>query len=1667
MNIKRTLFALLLCAIALPSAVGAQSLEPVSIQLKWFHQFQFAGYYAAKELGYFAEEGLDVELREYGEKGDAIKEVISGRADYGIADTGLLLSRLNGEPVTLVSQIFQHSSLILITMKDSGLRTPFDLADKRLMTRSQSTGDATLWAMVQKVLGSRDKVNWVRHRFNYQDLIDGKVDAMSAYSTDGPYWFLEQGKLVNLLDPRDYGIDFYGDNLFTTDQNLADHPEQVEKVRRAVLKGWKHALEQPDQIIDLILQKYNTQNKSRAYLAFEARQTAELIDLRNFDLGHYEATRFQKIAETYQRLGYTDQNSVPPGFYSDGPELLNEPSTTRISLTEEEKAWVKNNTVKVGIEQWPPFSFVDKAGEVQGQAGGFLRMVAKSTGLKFKIIPDKWDPLLKGLKNKTIDLLPVTYYTDERATYGLFSEPYSFVREFIYVKDGNAEIKSIDDLADKQIAVVKGYGTIPKIRAKYPKATIVETKDLMESIDAVLNGDVAALIEGQMVVEHTIKTNSIIGLRGISQKVFKASPIHFFSRIDEPLLWSILQKGLNAVSEEERRAEKEKWISSAETERDKLHLTPAELGWLYRHETMRLGIDTAWPPFEFLDEEGNHAGISSGYADAVSKRLGITLKVAQGLKWSDVIDKIKVGELDILSALARTPEREAFVNFTKPYIKAPIIIATHKDLSLISEISDLESKTVGVVPGYASTALLRANHPLLKLVEMPDVATLLQALSAGKIEAVVESLWVISYEKDRLGLDNIKVAAPTPYNYELSMAVRKDWPELVPILDKALSSLDKQETNAIKNTWTAVQVQFGLDMKTILTWAVPIGGSAILIILVIVVWNRKLGLEVEERKKAEQKLRESEEVAKAILNTSFQLQGLLKPNGDLIEANAAAMSMIDASKEDVVGVPFWDCPWWSHNPDIQASLRDGVKQTAQGESVKFQAEHHLPDGRIRIVDFRMSPVKDDDGEVVLIVPEGHDITELKEAEEKLRIARDAAEEATKAKATFLATMSHEIRTPMGGVIGMVDLLQQTKMTDDQRQMINTVGDSAHSLLTIINDILDFSKIEAGKLDLEEIPISIRDVVEGAGEALAVNARNKNIGLSVYVDPDIPDALVGDQVRIRQILFNFGSNAIKFTEKGKVLIRADKVPSRAKKQTTVRFQVIDEGIGIPEEAQKKLFQAFSQVDASTTRRFGGTGLGLTICQRLTEIMNGEIGVESVEGEGSTFSATITLPVAKEHTFKSDGHDLAGLNILFAHHDDDMRGLISRYLEHWKATVTTTAEIDKTKPMALAAAKKKAPFDVICVGSGWPIDKQIETVKLLQAEKKLSAARYVIACRGRVKAERKELNNTVYVDSGPVRRADFIRSIAVAAGRASPEVDYDDSEMTLDAGKAPTVAEAEAMGQLILLAEDNLTNQDVIRRQLTMLGYALEIANDGKEALELLETRNFAILLTDCHMPNMDGFELTKTIRASEKDKDVRFPIIAVTASVMKEEVDQCMAAGMDDCLAKPLEMKKLKEMFSKWMPVAEGVAAEAKTKSKTKAKAKAKAKKDLPAEDTTDEPEAKDGSDGGDGPIDPTALKSVFGDDEATFKEILNDFVEPATSNVEDIEISFTNRSADGVAKAAHKLKSSARSVGANELANMCQSLETAGKAEDWDEIDKSAPRLAVVMQEVTDYIKAL
>ncbi|MGI9302181.1 MAG: ATP-binding protein [Gammaproteobacteria bacterium] len=675
-----------------------------------------------------------------------------------------------------------------------------------------------------------------------------------------------------------------------------------------------------------------------------------------------------------------------------------------------------------------------------------------------------------------------------------------------------------------------------------------------------------------------------------------------------------------------------------------------------------------------------------------------------------------------------------------------------------------------------------------------------------------------------------------------------------------------------------------------------------------------------------------------------------------------------------------------------------------------------------------------------------DVSELKAVQEQLREAKEEAEAAAHAKATFLATMSHEIRTPMNGVVGMIDILSQTKMEGDQKDMLATVRGSAFSLLGIIDDILDFSKMEAGKLQVEFLPVSIRDIVGNVTETLMVKAAEKGLDLISFVDPEIPALVLGDQVRLRQILFNLGGNALKFTEQGRVIIRADGVAAPAAGQVAVCYSVSDQGIGMSEEGLKKLFQPFSQAESSTTRRFGGTGLGLSICKTLTEMMGGEIDVESEPGVGSTFTATVPHEIVDAQAQAEIKTDLKDVNVLMLMRDRDRRAFVRRYLEHWQATVQETEEVGAVPELALAAAASGRPFDVLVQGLAWSEREHAELRKSLHGDPQLSNIRFVVLRRDRSRADRAEIVDAVTVEGTPLRRESVLTAVAVAAGRASPEVRYEEEIADLSRGEAPSIEEAEALGELILVAEDDPTNQNVIRRQLGALGYAAEVVADGEQALRSLEKRNYAILLTDCHMPVMDGFRLAQTVRSTENAAGEHLPIVAITASVLKGDLDRCLDAGMDDYLPKPVEMVKLKQMLAKWMP------------------ATADASADVPSAPLADNPQRNTASDEDQAPIDLTFLRDCFGDDDATHREILKDFVDSTPSYIQSIHTALNQKSATEVASLAHAFKSAARTVGARELADLCQNLEYAGKAERWDRIETLAPRLDPAMESVTHFV---
>jgi signal transduction histidine kinase/CheY-like chemotaxis protein/HPt (histidine-containing phosphotransfer) domain-containing protein/HAMP domain-containing protein len=734
-------------------------------------------------------------------------------------------------------------------------------------------------------------------------------------------------------------------------------------------------------------------------------------------------------------------------------------------------------------------------------------------------------------------------------------------------------------------------------------------------------------------------------------------------------------------------------------------------------------------------------------------------------------------------------------------------------------------------------------------------------------------------------------------------------------------------------------------------------------------------------------------------------------------------------------------------------------------------EVRLPDGRI--VEFRNTPIEGG-GNVGI----ASDITERKRHETELMKAMVQAESATRAKSSFLATMSHEIRTPMNGVVGMIDLLRETPMDADQQQMMRTIRDSAFALLHIINDILDFSKIEAGKLELEAIPISIRDVVEGVVETLLPNTVSKGTQVLSFIDPAIPARLMGDPVRVRQILFNIAGNAVKFTEpsdgrRGTVWIRAEYggegETENGKPAAKLRLVVQDSGIGMSKKAVDDLFTPFTQAEQSTVRKFGGTGLGLSICKNLTDLMAGNIGVESTEGVGSVFTISIMLPLPTGDNlmaFEPNEPDFSDLKMIVASSPDHhARDVMHNYARHRCAAVTLVDNPASLRAEWASAVEADQPFDVVIVSDDW-LDEERETIiRDIRGVSEKHPPRFVLLDARRDTPKGAVLPDTVVLDCEPLRRSQFLRGIAIAVGRESPDVDEHQSEDKRTKKKVLSVEEAATRGELILFAEDNLTNQDVIQRQLNSLGYTCEIADNGREALDALDRRRHAILLTDCHMPEMDGFQLTAGVRQQEIDQELidRLPIIAITANALQGEADRCIAAGMDDYLSKPVEMAKLRATLKRWMPQS----ADTHVEHEPPEQAKTSEPASKPEPEAAPEGVNEDSEDESALVVDLTSLKDMFGDDPETISEILQDFIAPSVDIVAEIKAGFDDRDETAVALAAHKLKSSSRAVGANSLADLCLTLEMAGKEGDWVIIDASYPDLEPLMDQVTSCIESM
>ncbi len=1169
-----------------------------------------------------------------------------------------------------------------------------------------------------------------------------------------------------------------------------------------------------------------------------------------------------------------------------------------------------------------------------------------------------------------------------------------------------------------------------------------------------------------------------------------------------------------------------------------IELTVDEKAWLAAHKNIRLGVDPDRPPFEYFDAAHIFAGIAADYVRRLNRQLKINMQPVEGLSRTQVMNAARAGKIDVLPCVAKTPELSQVFLFTNPYLSSPKVILTRDNVPFGNTVKDFKDGRVGLVRDRANQEYLLEKYPNRRFYLADNIEDALRALSRKHIDAFVGDLASITYTTQKLGLSNLKIVTTTPDTYDLRFAVRKDWPDLVNILNISLGTVPDSEKTDIQNRWINVRFEQQVDWGLVIRVAAAAVGISAIILLIILRWNRTLAREVKERQRTEKASKESQRRLAQIIDFLPDPTWVIDCDGIVIAWNKAMENLLNIPAEDMIGkgnyeyaLPFygerrpvlidlvkdWDATyekkylsvrkdgeilisesfhpalgengmyvsgtasllyntagevagaieslrditagklmgermrekearfrsyfehsqtgmaitspvkgWVEANDQLQRmfgytldelrqmtwaelthpdDLTADVKQfermlTGQIDNYTLDKRFIRKDGAIVYTNITVACTRDEKGDVLDVLASFLDITERKQMEndlherikeldeaqsamlnimEKLDEEKVKAEAATRAKSDFLANMSHEIRTPMNAVIGMAHLALKTELTPKQQDYLNKIQSSANSLLGIINDILDFSKIEAGKLEMEVVEFDLSETVDNVANVITIKAQEKkNLEVLFYLDSRVPNFLVGDPLRLNQILVNLGNNAVKFTEQGEIVLTT-RIKMRSEDKVTLQFSVRDTGIGMTAEQQAKLFQAFSQADTSTTRKYGGTGLGLTISKRLVNLMGGEIWVESASGKGTTFNFTAVFGLGKDAVKKRfvPSPDIRGLKVLVVDDNATSRQILQEILESFSFEVFLAAS-GQAALAEIERVDRDKPFELVIMDWKMPGMDGIEAAGRIKTHKQLSKIPAIVLVTAYGREDIMRQADQIGLDGfliKPVSSSMLFDAVMQALGKELHDISPAGRPNEPSAGQLKAI-----YGARVLLVEDNEINQQVAKEILEGAGLTVTIANNGQEAVDLVKSAEFEAVLMDVQMPVMDGYTATRQIRMWEAEnlkpsaksiahsvnaedrgpavalramarqaedigqktedigqrvgdsgnkteyRDETFslsplafglPIIAMTAHAMSGDEQKSLAAGMNDHVTKPIDPDQLFAALQKWIKPVSG------------------------------------------------------------------------------------------------------------------------------------------------------
>ncbi|WP_320034664.1 ABC transporter substrate-binding protein [Halarcobacter sp.] len=918
------------------------SNEKITLQLKWFHQFQFAGYYAAKEKGFYSEVGLDVDIKQRDLKHNNIEQVIKNEAQYGVADSILFLYKSKNEPVFLVAPIFQHSPNVLITLKNSKLNSIYDFDKKNMIFYENDTDGFSILAMLKKF---NVKPNLIRKREanDYLKLINNEVDISPAYLSNEPFYFKERNIDINIINPTNYGFDLYGDMLFTNQNEVINHPDRVNRFKEATLRGWEYALDHKEEIIQLIHKKYNS-SKSLEHLRYEAKIVNNMIDRDSYPIGLIDRGRVQYINNLYKEYGLTEHTfNVKDFVFEDYNEKYID-----LSFTDEEKDFLKNNpTLTVqSLDDFPPFNFKEK-GEFKGYSIDYFKLIGKYLGVNIKFETALWNEHLEDMKSGKLHIMPHVAISNARKEYIEYTDikDIDYIPTLVVRKDLN--INSFEDLKGKKVAMLRKSYLEGIFKKYYSSIDLVLVDSISEAISDVSNGKIDAAFGGLTLIQYLIKKNWFVNLKTINindMKYLEKIGLYVGVSKKNSILKSILEKVENSIPVYEKIKLKSKWIDVKSEELKKFIINQEEISFLKTKKEFNMCINPNFMPIEGI-KNGNYIGISSEYIDLFKSEVPIEINLKRTTSWKETLDLIKQGKCEIMPVFFDSKEYSEYFNFTDRYLDFPLVIATKTDKPFINDISTLDKQKIGLLKNSFYKKYLKEKYPNIDIVEIDNIQEGLSKVDNNKLYAVIDSLPIIGYEIQKNYIGNLKITGKVEGDWGLSFATTVKEPLLNVIFNKLIKNLSNEQKNEISKKWLSVKYQQNIDYQKIL-WIVLF----FTFIIVIIVYKNKKIREVNEKMQKNLDL----------INENVIISKTDK-NGIITEVSKAFCNISGYSKEELIGQ--------SHNivrhEDVPEQVYKELWQTIKkGKTWKGEIKNKNKDGHTYWVSTTITPQFDKNGNII-------------------------------------------------------------------------------------------------------------------------------------------------------------------------------------------------------------------------------------------------------------------------------------------------------------------------------------------------------------------------------------------------------------------------------------------------------------------------------------------------------------------------------------------------------------------------------------------------------------------------------------------------------------------------------------------------------------------------------